>query len=107
MSRDVNSFQPDHWEHERKACGDLLRRLFVAHYESGSEYLVPSNYFVERLLERRDIDLPFNDDCIVDVISDIARFPLIDEPEPLLSKRQRHQRLAGRAANCGRRRIAS
>jgi hypothetical protein len=48
-----------------------------------------SDNFVERAFERADVEVAFEAHGGRDVVNDVARFKLIDEPQALLRKRER------------------
>ena len=64
-----------------------LHRLAVLDREAGAQRLVAANHFVERALERTDVELAAQPDWPREVVRDVARRKLVDEPELLLHER--------------------
>src|SRR6516225_5430989 len=66
-----------------------LHRLSVLRLDFGAQNLVPAHDFVDRLLQRRNIQSPLEAQADWNVVRRTVRFQLVQNPESLLRERKR------------------
>ena len=73
---------------------DDLHRLVVNRLKAGAQRLVAAHDFLQALFQHFGVQLAVEPHDVGHVVQRIVRFQLIQEPEPLLGKRQRQRLVA-------------